>query len=408
MENRTVTLMIRHKTVDGKWRRDLAARGGNGRVTPGYARIGEKAVPVKDGNYCLRVYENRIPKYVPAGKNGAKADAQRLRLEITSTAMVVAKDAGLEVIAPVDSPDLTKSALAYIQDKEAQRFTEAAAQARNVSSEFILLMARKKKTRIDQIVKHDIYDFHAALRAQGNEDRTVANKHARLASWLTFAGVDRGIDKKDPKRVMPPKPKYIESLPTIYEEETALALLAGADPKRRLCMLLAWHCGLREGELMHLETTDFNWAEGTLRVQAKLKWKFKPKTWEERDIPLSEDVEAEVKAWAAKNKGQTLILATKNRKPNTKLLLALKVRARQVGLNCGVCESCESRKECEEFTLHKFRRTFITNSLREGLDLRTVQAYAGHKDLASTMRYLRPASGVEAQAKFRAIWRKTA
>jgi integrase len=50
------------------------------------------------------------------------------------------------------------------------------------------------------------------------------------------------------------------------------------------------------------------------------------------------------------------------------------------------------------------QRTYITKMLR-GLkgDLRTVQAYAGHKDIASTMRYLVPESTEEAQAKVDAI-----
>jgi integrase len=61
------------------------------------------------------------------------------------------------------------------------------------------------------------------------------------------------------------------------------------------------------------------------------------------------------------------------------------------------------RNECEGYTLHRFRRTYITTLLRSGIDLRTVQAYAGHKDLASTMRYLRPATGKEAKAKLNAV-----
>lgn len=70
----------------------------------------------------------------------------------------------------------------------------------------------------------------------------------------------------------------------------------------------------------------------------------------------------------------------------------------------GRCEGSKSRRrECREFTLHKFRRTYITTLLRNGIDLRTVQAYAGHKDIASTMKYLRPASARESQAKLNAV-----
>jgi site-specific recombinase XerD len=38
--------------------------------------------------------------------------------------------------------------------------------------------------------------------------------------------------------------------------------------------------------------------------------------------------------------------------------------------------------------LHKFRATFATHALQGGIDLRTVQSWMGHTDLASTMRYL--------------------
>jgi integrase len=90
--------------------------------------------------------------------------------------------------------------------------------------------------------------------------------------------------------------------------------------------------------------------------------------------------------------------------PNTKLLFALKTLARRAKMNCGRCEGCKSkRRECESFTLHKFRRSYITTLLRNGIDLRTVQAYAGHKDIASTMRYLRSASAKEAQGKLNAV-----
>jgi integrase len=37
--------------------------------------------------------------------------------------------------------------------------------------------------------------------------------------------------------------------------------------------------------------------------------------------------------------------------------------------------------------LHRFRDTFITNKIRDGVDIRTVQKYAGHTDVNVTMSY---------------------
>jgi integrase len=154
---------------------------------------------------------------------------------------------------------------------------------------------------------------------------------------------------------------------------------------------------------MHLEFTDINWEEKTLRIQAKAKWHFIPKMWEQRDIPIPDNLFEELFQWKNANSGQTLFLGTKNRTPNTHLLRALKRLVYRAGLNCGICDSCHEQHECEEYTLHKFRRTYITTLLRNGVDLRTVQAYAGHKKIESTMRYLRPVAASEAHEELNAV-----
>lgn len=112
----------------------------------------------------------------------------------------------------------------------------------------------------------------------------------------------------------------------------------------------------------------------------------------------------ELAVWKEQRNGDSLILATKNHKPNTELLRAFKRLARRSKLNCGRCEGCKSTsRECGEYTLHRFRKAYITTLLRNGTDLRVLQAHPGHKDLASTMRYLRPAAGEEGRAKANAV-----
>lgn len=235
MENRTVTLMVRHRAADGKWHRNPAARGANGRVRPGHALVEGRAVPVTDGAYELRHYEDRRVVYTPAGKNAADADAQRARQEKTSTAEAAADDAGLEIVKGEERNTLRGSAAAYISDAEGRGAMAAASMARSATAEFLGLT---KKTYVDEIRKEDIYRFHAALRKRKCGDRTVANKHARIVSWLRFAGID--------KANIPPKPKYEEGLPTVYEPDQYKALLATADPYMRICILLALKCGLRD------------------------------------------------------------------------------------------------------------------------------------------------------------------
>jgi integrase len=393
VNTRTATLIIRYKDAFGTWKRAAAVRGANGRIRPGYAHIGGREEPVEEYQYQIRYYEDRKLRYEPAGTKAGAADALRDRIEKRVSARAAAEDAGLKVEAEETRKTLLVTAAAYIRDAERRGAMEAAAQARNVRDEFLRTV---RKTYVDEITRDDVFRFHETLRNRRCSDRTVANKHQRLTSWLRFAGVD--------KTILPPVPRYEERLPTIYDRDQISTLLANADSAKRVMILLGLKLGLRDQELQHAAFGDLDWTEKTFRVQGKPKWGFRPKTWEQRDIPIPDDLLTELKTWKKGRSDRELILGTVTGRPNGKLLLALKTLARKAKLNCGHCTGCKGKnRQCQEYTLHRFRRTYITTLLRNGVDLRTVQAYAGHKDISSTMRYLRPASAKEAQAKLNAI-----
>lgn len=62
--------------------------------------------------------------------------------------------------------------------------------------------------------------------------------------------------------------------------------------------------------------------------------------------------------------------------------------ARRAGLNCGICESCKTTRECERFILHRFRKTCATRWSEAGVPVRNIQSYLGHKSLGTTQLYL--------------------
>jgi integrase/recombinase XerD len=203
---------------------------------------------------------------------------------------------------------------------------------------------------------------------------------------------------------MPPAPKYDKGLPTIYEPAEIKAIMEAADPHMRLVMLMGLKLGLRDLEIAHAEWTDIHWADSVFRVQGKEHWEFRVKDKEERDVPIPADVLDALKTWQEKHPKTRLIVGTQGRKPDYHLLRTLKRLARRSNLNCGRCPGCNSKsKECRKWTLHEFRRTYCTTLLRQGVDARTVQAWAGHADLQTTLRYLRPAAAKDAQDKVNAV-----
>ena len=247
MDARSATLIVRYKSADGTWKRALAVRGANGRIRPGYALVNGRPEQQKDFLYQVRYYERRKLRYKSAGRNASDAEALRIKFENQATVRAEAARAGLKVEPEEKRPTLQATAAAYIRDAEQRGATEAAAQARNVTAEFLRLVRR---TYVDEIKREDIFRFHAALRKRGCEDRTVANKHQRLTSWLRFAGIDQAI--------LPPVPKYESKLPTIYTRDEISTILGAAKPYMRIAILLALKCGLRDRELRHAEFSDMN------------------------------------------------------------------------------------------------------------------------------------------------------
>jgi integrase/recombinase XerD len=93
--------------------------------------------------------------------------------------------------------------------------------------------------------------------------------------------------------------------------------------------------------------------------------------------------------------------------PDSEMDVIVKRVAERAGLNCKRCETehgnkCAKGPYCMNFFLHKFRHTFATGHLRSGVDIRTVQSWLGHRDIKSTMVYLKGIQSKDAFARINA------
>lgn len=393
------TLMVRFKrAADSAWIRRPAALGSTGRVRAGYAvfrdRIsGNSHVEAIGENFAFEIrIEDGSTTYQPAGRNGADALAQLRRIAARLNAKKSSQSLGLVVIDPEEEQKkrtrLEDSFDDYIDDAEKRGALEAREQALLVKREFLRALS---VVYVDEISRDRILDFDHFLRNQGRTERTIANKRQRLQSMLRWSGVDEAL--------FPPKPRYEKKLPTIYSPEQLAALFGIAKPYQRMVCDLALKLGLRDQEIQFAEFADVSWHESVFRVRSKPQYGFRVKDYEERDIPIPLDFLAELRVWKEAHPDQNLIVPTANGNPNIKLLTMIKGMARRAGIECGWCENCRAgakgERGCKEFELHKFRRTCITTWLRNKLDPRTVMEYAGHADLETTLRYLRPAAAQE-------------
>lgn len=144
--------------------------------------------------------------------------------------------------------------------------------------------------------------------------------------------------------------------------------------------------GLRRAELVGLDRSDLNLAEGELLIR-------KGKRGKSRRVYLSPPVIGFVEKWSALRGNRSGPLFCRVRRgghlqpgrmnPDS-IWRMLKSRAKLAGL--------------EHFSPHDFRRTFCSDLLDAGVDIVTVGKLAGHESPATTARYDRRGEEVGRQA----------
>ncbi len=144
---------------------------------------------------------------------------------------------------------------------------------------------------------------------------------------------------------------------------------------------------------------------------------FDPKSYEERTIPVPKMLtELLTKHHKTQDEDAYLIFGTSNflahqgrpgGQRDKHMLDLLKRLALKAKANCGKCATtikgrevtCETHPVCKQIGLHKFRHTFATGHLHDGMDIVSLQLLLGHKDLESTKKYLKGLPSDELAAK---------
>src|SRR6266851_1803183 len=205
-------------------------------------------------------------------------------------------------------------------------------------------------------------------------------------------------------------PRYVERIPQSYSPEQLKRFFAACRPHDFLLFQFFLGSGFREREVQFLTWRDIGLEEQLARVTAKPECGFFPKTWEEREVLLADDLVRILRtARASADPDCRWVFPSQTGRVSYHFLERLKRIAWRAGLNCRMCRGkkdsdCRTGPHCTGWFLHKFRATYATNVLRALNDMRTLQVWMGHKDLASTMRYLKAGYGKDLLEKVNAAF----
>lgn len=202
-------------------------------------------------------------------------------------------------------------------------------------------------------------------------------------------------------------PDYVEPIRSIYEPEEIQALLKACDEDERVLYLCYLLTGLRDKEMRYLTWRDIDLRTQAIRVTRKPLYGFKPKNKEEREVPVPASMIAALRKYKNSKKPlpDALVFPNESGRPDKRHEFKLKRIALNAKMNCGQCISkhgnkCSEGPYCSKFFLHKFRHTFATRNLQDHIcDIKTLQNWMGHKDLASTMIYLKAVRNKDVMAR---------
>ena len=340
----------------------------NGRIKPDYVIVNGVAEHHPEGAYYIDWTDGHNKRRrLSAGKSAASALAQKLRKE----AELEAQAHGIQLVVEGKARSVEEAAGAYLEEirlaKKHKTFL-----AYSTAVEYFLESC--KKAHLEEIERADLLRFAAFLRdGKGQSPRSVRNKFENVMTFLKAQGITGIIRKGD-------RPTYVLSEPEVYEKEDLDAFFIECSPQERLWFRFFLMTGMREQEVIYTMQRNLHVSSYTVTMTWKPEFNWYPKGYKEREIPIPDGLVTDLVAARPEGwHGRDLLFPTGTGGPMLHFLESCKDIADRAGLDPA------------DWWLHKFRATFATWHLQNGVDLRTVQKWMGHVDLESTMRYLKPA-----------------
>ena len=348
-----------------------AVISGNGRVKPDWVVVDGREERHPEGAYYLEWRDSGKRKRLSVGTDAAHANNRKLRKEAELNA--VAKGVS---VTPDDTGDTSKRSIALAVDNflEEVKLNRHRKTWMGYNVALTYFQESCDQRYLDNITKIDLLKFAAFLKKDKKQSpRSVHNKVACVLSFLTANGIPKLLARGD-------RPRFVDQQVEIYEHGELEQLYTACSPYRVTLYQFLLMTGLREQEAMYCVWGDANLKAGTINMRWKPQYDFQPKAYREREVPIPDKLVEILKGFKPRNaKGDDLVFSTSSGLPDTHMIRALKTDAKRAGL------------DARRYWLHKFRATFATSHLAAGCDLRTVQAWLGHTNLESTIRYLKPA-----------------
>ena len=387
--------LIKKIKVENAWRFAPVVHEANGRLKD-RVRVSGQVEVHSEGAYYIEWRERGRRKREATTREDAIGAARRKAVELRAIRDGLIAAPELERAAPTKTPigDAIDAYLRYVRMQRKRRTFQAYRYTLDV-----LLRASYRRKYVDDATRDDVLDFMTYCYEQELGPRTVYDKVVTVLQLFKRYGRMKLMERGD-------WPSYVDTIRPIYEPEELTAMFAVTTLDEADLLKFILGSGFRDQELRYVEYLDLDLRHDVVRVTAKPEWDFTPKNWEERAVPLPHALMERLRLRKERKKARPhdLIFANTRGRPDSEMDMIVKRVAERARLNCGRCvtehgNKCADGPYCMNFFLHKFRHTYATNHLRDGVDIRTVQTWLGHRDIQSTMVYLKGIRSKDAAQK---------
>lgn len=387
--NRRVSIWKHVRVANGKWRYCRPVLDEKGKIVADMVTVpGGLKEHHAEGEYCI-FFRNPKPTFLRCGSKAADALAAQQR----QIALFKAMEHGI-VQRPQQSRtgSIEDAVTVFLQELEAKvangsKRPKTLEAYRQVLREFQGWCADQGKRTLSRLTRLDVIRYAAGVREQSptKSRRTANTKFVRVNSFLKTNGLALATYKDD-------APKYPKDTPVyVYSDEQEEKFFAKCNRRQGTIFKTFQMAGLRKSELKFLTHDRLHLDKGYIRIDENPKYDFMPKAYQVRDVYIPPELAGLLRMIKPKA-GCDLVFPTRNGTPNDKLLVMCRRIAKRAGLNP------------DDFWLHRWRSTYATHCLRNGMDLATLRDQMGHKDLKSIERYLRALQQEERGEKVRKVW----
>ena len=396
--------LLKQIKFNGAWHRAPALFDTKGRIRRDHVMVGGRDEVHPEGSYVIEYWRDGKRSREVAGADAATAaEFMKFRqgeLDAIHSGVLPAPPPELEKPKRVALKDALVKYLDYIQYHRTLRTFRTYRPILNAFGEFC------SREYIDEITREDLMAFATACLKQGQKGKSVYNKLVVIAQLLKQHGRPKILNATD-------WPSFVETVRPIYEDGELKALFKAATPDEAIRFKFYLMSGFRDAEGRYVTWRDVDVRNTAIRVTAKPQWGFSPKNWEEREVPVPKALITMLQAYKPQDaRPDDPVFPSATGNPDGAMLEKLKALAYRAGLNCGHdvtkqklkdgtvrINRCAKGPYCKRWFLHKFRHTFATRNLQDGVDIRTLQQWMGHRDIASTMVYLKGVRNQDIQAK---------